>query len=124
MWVWSLGQEDPLEEGRATHSSIFAWGNAMDRAAGWGLVHGNTKSWTQPSMRSHTMQYYKQRESYTILEVLIFFSFLRKNTLITHSLPEVDHYSCSSVTSDFCAQVQEFRQALVPIFLPLLIYVT
>ena len=25
MWVWSLGWEDPLEEGMATHSSIFAW---------------------------------------------------------------------------------------------------
>ena len=25
MWVQSLGQEDPLEEGRATHSSILAW---------------------------------------------------------------------------------------------------
>ena len=24
-WVHSLGQEDPLEEGMATHSSIFAW---------------------------------------------------------------------------------------------------
>ena len=24
-WVQSLGQEDPLEEGMATHSSIFAW---------------------------------------------------------------------------------------------------
>ena len=24
-WVWSLGQEDPLEEGMATHSSILAW---------------------------------------------------------------------------------------------------
>ena len=24
-WVQSLGQEDPLEEGRATHSSILAW---------------------------------------------------------------------------------------------------
>ena len=23
-WVWSLGQEDPLEEGKATHSSILA----------------------------------------------------------------------------------------------------
>ena len=23
--VWSLGQEDPLEEGMATHSSIIAW---------------------------------------------------------------------------------------------------
>ena len=24
-WVRSLGQEDPLEEGMATHSSILAW---------------------------------------------------------------------------------------------------
>ena len=24
-WVWSLSQEDPLEEEMATHSSIFAW---------------------------------------------------------------------------------------------------
>ena len=24
-WVWSLGQEDPLEKGMATHSSIVAW---------------------------------------------------------------------------------------------------
>ena len=25
MWVRSLGQEDPLEEGMATHSGILAW---------------------------------------------------------------------------------------------------
>ena len=25
-WVRSLGQEDPLEKGMATHSSILAWG--------------------------------------------------------------------------------------------------
>ena len=24
-WVQSLGQEDPLEEGTATHSTILAW---------------------------------------------------------------------------------------------------
>ena len=24
-WVQSLGQEDPLEKGRTTHSSILAW---------------------------------------------------------------------------------------------------
>ena len=24
-WVQSLDREDPLEEGKATHSSIFAW---------------------------------------------------------------------------------------------------
>ena len=25
LWVWSLGWEDPLEKGMATHSSILAW---------------------------------------------------------------------------------------------------
>ena len=25
MWVQSLGQEDPLEKGMVTHSSILAW---------------------------------------------------------------------------------------------------
>ena len=33
-WVRSLGSEDPLEEGIATHSSILAWRIPMDRG-GW-----------------------------------------------------------------------------------------
>ena len=24
-WIWTLGQEDPLEKEMATHSSILAW---------------------------------------------------------------------------------------------------
>ena len=32
-WVWSLGWEDPLEEGMAIHSSILAWRILMDRGA-------------------------------------------------------------------------------------------
>ena len=31
--VRSLGQEDPLEQEMATHSSILAWKNSMDRGA-------------------------------------------------------------------------------------------
>ena len=39
MLVRSLGQEDPLEEGLATHSSILAWRIHMDRGAwGWQKV--------------------------------------------------------------------------------------
>ena len=30
-WVQSLGWEDPLEEGMATHSSTLAWRILMDR---------------------------------------------------------------------------------------------
>ena len=48
-WVQSLGWEDPLEEGRATHSSILAWRIPMDGEARWATVHGVTKSWTQLS---------------------------------------------------------------------------
>ena len=45
-WVQSLGREDPLEKEMATHSSILAWDNPMDRSAWWAIVHGVTKSQT------------------------------------------------------------------------------
>ena len=46
MWetrVRSLGWEDPLEEGMATHSSILAWRISMDREAQRATVHGVTE---------------------------------------------------------------------------------
>ena len=45
-WVGSLGWEDPLEEGLATHSSILAWRIPMDEGAWRAAVHGIAKSWT------------------------------------------------------------------------------
>ena len=45
-WVRSLGWEDPLEEGMATHSSILAWRIPMDREAQRVIVHGVAKSQT------------------------------------------------------------------------------
>ena len=39
-WVGSLGREDPLEESKATHSSILAWKIPMGRIAWWATVHG------------------------------------------------------------------------------------
>ena len=45
-WVQSLGWEDPLEEGMATHSSILAWRIPMDRQPGrislWGCKELDT----------------------------------------------------------------------------------
>ena len=41
--VQSLGQEDALEKEMATHSSILAWKNPMDRGAWWAPVHGIAK---------------------------------------------------------------------------------
>ena len=48
-WVRSLGWEDPLEEGIATHSSILAWRIPMERGAWQATVHGVTKSQMQLS---------------------------------------------------------------------------
>ena len=41
-----LGQEDPLEEGMATYSSILAWRISMDKGAWRATVHGVAKSQT------------------------------------------------------------------------------
>jgi len=48
-WVPSLGWEDPLEEGMATHSSILAWRIPRDRGAWWATVHRIAESQTQLS---------------------------------------------------------------------------
>ena len=45
-WVQSLGQEDPLQEGMATHSSMLAWRIPIDRGAWRATVHGVSKSQT------------------------------------------------------------------------------
>ena len=43
-WVRSLGWEDPLEEGMATHCSILAWRIPMDRGAWRATVYKLTNS--------------------------------------------------------------------------------
>ena len=51
MWVWSLGQEDPLEKGMAIHSYILAWRipwTETDILAGyspWGQKGSHTTEW-------------------------------------------------------------------------------
>ena len=46
-WVQSLGWEDPLEEGMATHSSNLAWRIPMERGAWQATVRGvaKTRTW-------------------------------------------------------------------------------
>ena len=46
-WVWSLGWEDALEEGRATHSHILAWRTWQ------ATVHGIAKSRPGLSDKQH-----------------------------------------------------------------------
>ena len=45
-WVRSLGQEEPLEEGMATHSSVLAWSIPVDRGAWRAAIHGVAKTQT------------------------------------------------------------------------------
>ena len=50
--VGSLGWEDALEKGMATHSSIFAWRIPCTEEPGGATLHGVTKSQT-PSVRDY-----------------------------------------------------------------------
>ena len=58
--VQSLGQENPLEKGMTTRSSILAWRipARMDKGAWWAIVHGVAKSQTQLSDQ-HIMVMYQ-----------------------------------------------------------------
>ena len=57
-WVQSLGWEDPLERGMATHSSILAWRSPMHRGAWqatWGCKQLDMTEWlTHTHMRTPT----------------------------------------------------------------------
>ena len=53
-WVPSLDQEDPLETGMATHSSILAWRISWTEES----VHGVAKSQTQHSDYDYYYSYF------------------------------------------------------------------
>ena len=57
IWFHSLGWEDPLEEGMATHFSILAWRTPVDRGAWQVTIHGFAESGTTErlSTSSHLM---------------------------------------------------------------------
>ena len=56
-WVQSVGWDNPLEEVRATHSSILAWRNSWTEEPG--------KSWT-----------------HTLMEILVFKHLIHKNKTV------------------------------------------
>ena len=58
-WVWSLCQEDPLQEGMAIHASYSCLENPMDRAAWRATVHGVANSLTPVKQFSvHAWMYF------------------------------------------------------------------
>ena len=50
-WLWSLGWEDPLEKGKATHSSILAW--RISWTTPWGRKDSDTTE--QLSVTAHRL---------------------------------------------------------------------
>ena len=58
MWVRSLGQEDPLEEGMATHPSIPAW-----RFPGTEEPGGLQSIGPQPDTKSHILYQFSSVQS-------------------------------------------------------------
>ena len=50
-WVQSLGWEDPLEKGKATHSSILAWRIPWTVYIPWGHKELDTVGWLSLSFR-------------------------------------------------------------------------
>ena len=50
-WIWSLGWEDPLEKGKATHSSILAWRIPWTQSTGLQRVRHNWVAFTSLQVR-------------------------------------------------------------------------
>ena len=74
-WVRSLGWEDPLEKGMATHSSILTWRTPQTEEAG-GLQSmgsqrvGHDRATTPP--HTHTTECYSAIKKYEKYEILPF----------------------------------------------------
>ena len=67
IWVQSLGWEDPLEKGTATHFSILAWRIPMDRGAWRAIVHGVAKSQTRLSDSAQHTHKLGRSDGYEVL---------------------------------------------------------
>ena len=77
IWAWSLGLEDPLEEGTATHSSILAW----------------RIPWTEKPGRLQSMvsQSRTRLSDFTFEQANVHCDSLRKNVCSMHNLNGLLH---------------------------------
>ena len=115
MQIWSLGQEDPLENGMATHSSIFAWRIPMDREAWCVTVCRVQKSQTwlkQLSTHVFTIaRAWKQPESPLIEEWIKNVVYLYNGILLTHKKNEIMPFTAAWIYLEIVI-LSEVRQTV------------
>ena len=65
-WVWSQGQEDPLEEGMTTHPTIHAWRISWtEEPGGLQSIGSQSQTWLkQLSTHTHTHTHAPWKKSY------------------------------------------------------------
>ena len=56
-WVQTLGLEDTLEKGKATHSSILIWWESGTMYSPWGCKESDTTEWLSQPLLSNTCHY-------------------------------------------------------------------
>ena len=99
--VWSLGWEDPLEKGMATHSRILAWRISMDRGAWQATVHvvasvrHNLE--TKPPPYSHYIWVVKAKKwDLSLKDEKVYEEGTRKRHLLSsHYLPDLRGATCT-----------------------------
>ena len=98
----SLGQEDPLKKGLATHSRILAWRIPMDRGAWPATVHKATQNWTWLKQLStqHTCTHgEKWKGTENVYQKLLNF---RHNKFISKNIPNCAFYFCIKMSIKAC----------------------
>ena len=92
-WVRSLGWEDPLEEGMATHSSILDWRIPMDRGTWWATAHGVPKS----QERISTAQHRSRCALAVLLGYLVQFLVCSNSYLVKHVIKGISEWASSHI---------------------------
>ena len=108
-WVLSLGWEDPLEDGMATHSSILAWRIPMDRGAWQATVHEVTKS--RKKMCSNIHSYHSILLHIFLCACAIFSLICPREELLVHKVCE---YSILQDNVSSLSHLQCSREPLHP----------
>ena len=100
-WVWSLGQEDPMEKEIATHSSILAW----------------RTPWTEEPVRVQSMGSQRVRHewactSLNLLSVAFMLCFLFSLLLVLFLSPTLCFKFCWSFHFPLCSPLPRFSNSL------------